>query len=181
MKWLRPFFVLACVASGCSVPSFGYQSVAEQTLNQCRDGKLSPGEADIDCGRMCNQPCASGDTCTDDLDCSSVFCSAGTCTDQTCDDNLKNQDESDIDCGALLARRATPPLTVPARFAPAMSAERRRPAATSRKTKTRATSTAAAIRAATAALLARCASAPPIATVGPAWAACVTRPAALTA
>jgi hypothetical protein len=99
MKWLRPFFVLACVASGCSVPSFGFQSVSEQTLNACRDGKLSPGEADVDCGRVCNQPCASGSTCNDDVDCSSVFCSAGTCTDQTCDDNLKNQDESDVDCG----------------------------------------------------------------------------------
>jgi hypothetical protein len=35
----------------------------------------------------------------DDLDCSSVFCSAVTCIDQTCSDNLKNQDESDVDCG----------------------------------------------------------------------------------
>jgi hypothetical protein len=81
------------------VPSFGFQSVSEQTLNECRDGKLSPGEADVDCGRVCNQPCASGSTCNDDVDCSSVFCSAGTCTDQTCDDKLKNQDESDVDCG----------------------------------------------------------------------------------
>jgi hypothetical protein len=101
MRWLRPFFVLACVASGCSIPSFGYQSVAVQTLNACRDGKLSAGEADVDCGRVCNAPCASGSTCIDDLDCASVFCSVGTCTDQTCSDNLKNQDESDIDCGGL--------------------------------------------------------------------------------
>ena len=102
MKWVRPFFVLAYVASACSVPSFGYQSVAEQTLNACHDGKLSPGEADVDCGRVCNTPCASGSTCTDDLDCASVFCSVGTCTDQTCSDNLKNQDESDIDCGGTI-------------------------------------------------------------------------------
>ncbi|HEY1533919.1 MAG TPA: discoidin domain-containing protein [Polyangiaceae bacterium] len=81
------------------MPSFGYQSAAEQTLNACHDGQLSPGEADVDCGRLCSAPCASGSTCTDDLDCASVFCSAGTCTDQTCSDKLKNQDESDIDCG----------------------------------------------------------------------------------
>ncbi len=71
MKWVRPFFVLVCVASGCSVPSFGYQSVSQQTLDACRDGKLSPGEADVDCGQVCNAPCATGLACTDDLDCSS--------------------------------------------------------------------------------------------------------------
>ncbi len=33
------------------------------------------------------------------MDCTSAFCSATVCTDQTCSDTLKNQDETDIDCG----------------------------------------------------------------------------------
>jgi hypothetical protein len=101
MKWLPAFLGLVGVASGCSVPSFGYQSLPEQTLNACRDHELSPGEADVDCGRVCNLPCAADSSCTDDVDCASGFCFAGICEDQTCSDTLKNQDESDVDCGGL--------------------------------------------------------------------------------
>jgi len=87
MKWVRPFFVLAYVTTGCSVPSFGYQSVAEQTLNVCHDGKLSPGEADVDCAPK---------------DCDSSVCTPATheCAVPTCTDGVLNGAEPTVDCGA---------------------------------------------------------------------------------
>lgn len=98
---LCQLLALVCLASSCSVPHFDYQSPATEELDACRDRKLSPGEADVDCGGICPTACASGATCSNDQDCASVFCSAGTCTDQTCSDSLQNQDETDVDCGGV--------------------------------------------------------------------------------
>ena len=97
----RLFHLLALVglASSCSVPSFDYQSPATEELNACSDHKLSPGEADVDCGGSCPTPCASGAACGTDTDCASAYCSANICTNQTCSDALKNQGETDVDCG----------------------------------------------------------------------------------
>ena len=99
MQRLFQLLALVCLASGCSVPNFDYQSPATEALNACRDHELSAGESDVDCGGNCPTACASGAICSGDTDCTSAFCSAGTCTDQTCSDALKNQDETDIDCG----------------------------------------------------------------------------------
>ncbi len=108
MRRLFAFFALAAMAS-CSVPNFEVLpldlgtpdsgTAGAQALEACRDGLLSAGEADIDCGHRCDAPCAATKTCFEDDDCASAFCSAGVCTDQTCSDRLKNQDETDIDCG----------------------------------------------------------------------------------
>jgi F5/8 type C domain len=101
MDKLIGFFVFATLAS-CTVPSFeiaASQSEGATSLDSCNDGVLSAGEADIDCGVVCSAPCASTKTCLDDGDCASGFCSVGVCTEQTCGDLLKNQHESDIDCG----------------------------------------------------------------------------------
>ncbi len=98
---IRPFVVLAaaCLVLGCSVPGFEYESAESVVANACRDGLMSPGEADVDCGRACSSRCASGLACDADADCASDFCSAGSCQDPSCTDALKNQDETDVDCG----------------------------------------------------------------------------------
>ena len=99
MLRLIALLALALLASACSAPKFEFQSQDSEAIAACRDDRLSPGEADVDCGHVCAVPCAASKTCIEDGDCASSFCSAGVCTDQTCVDGLKNQDESDIDCG----------------------------------------------------------------------------------
>jgi hypothetical protein len=90
---------LACWTLSCTVPDFHYAAPEAVTVDPCSDGKLSPGEADVDCGQICAAACASGSTCSSDDDCASVFCAQGICEDPTCTDSLKDQDETDVDCG----------------------------------------------------------------------------------
>lgn len=99
MQRLFLLLALVCLASGCSVPDFEFRSPTAEALDACRDGKLSGGESDVDCGGNCPSACASGAACSVSNDCTSSFCSNSVCTDQTCSDALRNQDETDIDCG----------------------------------------------------------------------------------
>ncbi len=46
-----------------------------------------------------DNPCASGFSCDSDLDCISTNCVDGECQAPTCDDGIKNGDETDVDCG----------------------------------------------------------------------------------
>ena len=56
-------------------------------------------ESDIDCGGSCDL-CAEDKACRENTDCFSGFCNANNvCTKPRCNDNVTNQDESDIDCG----------------------------------------------------------------------------------
>ena len=55
-------------------------------------------ETDIDCGGGC-PPCYQGKTCLAYTDCVSYVCSAGVCATPTCTDHVKNQGETDVDCG----------------------------------------------------------------------------------
>lgn len=43
--------------------------------------------------------CGANEACTDNSDCGSRFCSDGKCAVPTCDDNVRNQGETSIDCG----------------------------------------------------------------------------------
>ncbi len=43
--------------------------------------------------------CKINELCNDNSDCESRFCYQNKCAAPTCSDNIKNQDESDIDCG----------------------------------------------------------------------------------
>ncbi|MEP7052830.1 MAG: discoidin domain-containing protein [Pseudomonadota bacterium] len=100
MQRLILLVTLVCLASGCSVPDFGYQPPpSTEALNACRDHQLSLGEADVDCGGNCPTACPSGAACMMDSDCANASCVEGVCTDETCADAVKNQDETDIDCG----------------------------------------------------------------------------------
>lgn len=84
----------------------------------CNDGLQNQDETDIDCGGLQCTRCAANQSCAIDHDCKTGFCSSNTCQGKidlvsieypanhdfctavpTCNDGVKNQDETDIDCG----------------------------------------------------------------------------------
>jgi hypothetical protein len=70
-------------------------------------------ETDVDCGGAC-APCVAGKHCREVTDCASLVCAGatagtgtspavpGVCQVATCTDGVKNEGESDIDCGGTL-------------------------------------------------------------------------------
>lgn len=76
----------------------------------CTDGKKNGDESDVDCGGDCPSKCATGQACGKGADCTHGVCTSGKCEAPpaaTCDDGLKNQDESDIDCGGVRCKKCT--------------------------------------------------------------------------
>ena len=70
-------------------------------VEHCESGKKDDDETDTDCGgSMCN-PCPDGDHCKEPEDCESGVCEDTVCIPGTCNDEVTNQDESDMDCGGL--------------------------------------------------------------------------------
>ena len=70
----------------------------------CTDNIKNQGESDIDCGgSICTTRCSVTQTCNQNSDCTTNYCSGGVCANQppatSCTDGIKNQDETDIDCG----------------------------------------------------------------------------------
>ena len=67
----------------------------------CTDKVRSQDETDIDCGGTICPKCANNKMCSSNTDCSSGYCKDGTfCAPKpSCTDGIKNQDETDIDCG----------------------------------------------------------------------------------
>ena len=69
----------------------------------CTDGKHNGNESDVDCGGPdCVSKCVPGQACAAMSDCDSGSCDVGsswTCNAPTCEDGLKNGDETDVDCG----------------------------------------------------------------------------------
>jgi hypothetical protein len=65
----------------------------------CLDGKLTFGEADLDCGGSCAGKCLKGKSCTANGDCVSGACAAGVCASPDCTDGKKSPIEADVDCG----------------------------------------------------------------------------------
>ncbi len=66
----------------------------------CKNKKRDSNESDTDCGgtSVCAR-CDSGLRCTNSKDCDSGYCDGAHCAEPTCADNVKNQDETGIDCG----------------------------------------------------------------------------------
>jgi len=65
----------------------------------CSNLELDGDETDIDCGGSC-PPCELNKDCLIDSNCESGFCnSSKKCANPACDDGVKNNDETDIDCG----------------------------------------------------------------------------------
>ena len=70
---------------------------------KCANGVKDYNETDIDCGGDCDS-CNENKTCKVNSDCSSGFCINITswysrCKSPSCNDGVKNQDETDNDCG----------------------------------------------------------------------------------
>lgn len=69
----------------------------------CTDGIKNQDESDVDCGGKICHACSNGKACSAEGDCDSKYCSKGLCAvlppPASCTDSLKNQDESDVDCG----------------------------------------------------------------------------------
>lgn len=87
---------------GCSNCVIDMNYVCEGEPSACADCAnmvKDSGEADIDCGGLCSQLCATGSSCITDTDCASGTCDANTCQLPTCTDGIHNGGESDVDCG----------------------------------------------------------------------------------
>jgi hypothetical protein len=68
----------------------------------CDDDVKNAGETDVDCGGGQCPACPVGDGCQQDSDCTTNVCDPNTneCAPlPTCNDNIENQDETDVDCG----------------------------------------------------------------------------------
>ncbi|HET7540857.1 MAG TPA: hypothetical protein VFK05_13335 [Polyangiaceae bacterium] len=66
----------------------------------CSNNKQDAKESDVDCGGISKcERCGASSKCTANNDCESAYCKHGTCTTPTCDDGIKNQDETSVDCG----------------------------------------------------------------------------------
>jgi hypothetical protein len=67
----------------------------------CLDQVKNGSETDTDCGGLVCAPCAASQGCTVGADCSSAVCdtAGGRCVAASCTDSIRNQDETDVDCG----------------------------------------------------------------------------------
>ncbi len=67
----------------------------------CDDGIQNRDETDVDCGGGICDSCADGLNCIANRDCNSGVCdqSTQTCAAPTCDDGVRNADETGVDCG----------------------------------------------------------------------------------
>jgi hypothetical protein len=67
----------------------------------CTDNQANGNESDVDCGGSCPNKCVTGQHCVIPADCTNNTCSAGTCGSSgfLCSDGMKDQDETDLDCG----------------------------------------------------------------------------------
>ncbi|MFO0644493.1 MAG: hypothetical protein U0183_35065 [Polyangiaceae bacterium] len=79
-----------CTAGKCATPS-------------CNDGAKNGTDTDIDCGGPACPRCGDGKDCLVANDCTSGVCADKgmglKCQPPTCMDGVKNQDETDVDCG----------------------------------------------------------------------------------
>jgi LPXTG-motif cell wall-anchored protein len=90
-----------CVGKNC------FNGVCTQV--SCSDEIQNQDETDVDCGGSCDR-CDEGLMCAKDSDCTTDYCQDGTCAKKpeteegcdvkpTCTDQIRNQDETDVDCG----------------------------------------------------------------------------------
>jgi hypothetical protein len=70
-------------------------------FDHCKDHHQDQSETDVDCGGPCS-PCDTFGKCVTDADCKSAYCDPlrdMRCLDATCLDGVKNNGETDLDCG----------------------------------------------------------------------------------
>ena len=96
----------ACEGCGdgesCSVGADCASGACENAVCvSCEDGDRNGTETDVDCGGSepsCSR-CDTGDACLVDDDCDSGDCGGGRCQAVSCDDDVRNGAETDVDCG----------------------------------------------------------------------------------
>lgn len=89
-------------SSGSSSGSSG--SAGTNITTSCTNGTRGANESDVDCGGSSDcQRCENNLRCTKASDCESNYCFSGRCTEPTCADERKNQDETGVDCGGTCA------------------------------------------------------------------------------
>jgi hypothetical protein len=64
----------------------------------CLNEVTDEDETDVDCGGSCYR-CGTNQACNSGFDCYHLVCTSGTCALATCNDNVRNADESGKDCG----------------------------------------------------------------------------------
>ncbi len=91
------------VGKACGTPSDCGSGLCQS--NVCAPGPLCANngkdawETDTDCGGKDCAPCAKGKYCVKSSDCLTDACVFGVCELPTCTDQIRNQDETGIDCG----------------------------------------------------------------------------------
>jgi VCBS repeat protein len=70
----------------------------------CTDQIRNGDETGVDCGGSCGK-CNLGEHCRIDGDCDDGNCKAGVCTALPCDNGVKDNAETDIDCGGDTCRK----------------------------------------------------------------------------
>lgn len=71
--------------------------------DHCTSGVPEADETDKDCGGETCGPCDDTKKCSNEDDCKSHICTNGKCAVASCSDGVKNQAESEIDCGTSCA------------------------------------------------------------------------------
>ena len=84
---------------------------------RCDDGLRNATETDVDCGGECDQGCPLDGSCILPEDCATrgaciggsplMPVTYGRCAAANCDDLIRNQDETDVDCGGVCPLRCS--------------------------------------------------------------------------
>ncbi|MGZ3426685.1 MAG: hypothetical protein ACXVCV_08560 [Polyangia bacterium] len=71
--------------------------------DDCHDGMRDDAESDVDCGGDACPKCSAGKACRTPGDCDNFLCNqtSQTCVADPCLDGVKDQSETDADCGGL--------------------------------------------------------------------------------
>ncbi len=85
-----------CISGICDQ----YSGECQVQTDHCKNGVFDEAkETDVDCGGMCSKKCKVDENCEIDSDCLSGMCDDDVCVSASCNDNVKNGHESDVDCG----------------------------------------------------------------------------------
>ncbi|CAF0945683.1 unnamed protein product [Adineta ricciae] len=95
-------------ASQCTVPADCSSNVCATQIclpSQCANGVQDNGETGTDCGGPCaaGKKCADASQCTVPADCSSNVCATQICLPSQCGNGVKDNGETDQDCGGPCA------------------------------------------------------------------------------
>lgn len=92
-----------CSSGNCDTATF--KCAPPVMAGTCVDGVKNQDETDVDCGGATCPKCAETKACKRNEDCATDACDMGSMScvmpmaNPTCSDNIKNQDETDADCG----------------------------------------------------------------------------------